>query len=460
MRRTSRLVPAVMLTCVVAVAAVLGAATVPGTGGGPDATGAAAGAGEPDRGTVPAPRPSDVVTAMHRAIGYYGGSYAVATGVRNGWSWSTYVDGVLQAYRTSGEAGLLEHATAWGRDTAWTLTTREEDPNEIKAAQNYAELADLAELDPPASLASADARMRAGLSLPDDTWTWADALFMTMPAAARWARRTGDAAYLDTMDRLYRWTRDDGITADPPPGSPTWDCAGRPGGLYDPAERLWYRDCSFIGRLEAGRKVFWGRGNAWVAAAMAETLEQLPPGDPRAQPYVAMLRDLAGRLREVQGADGMWRTSLLDAAHYPVPETSATGLFAYAIARGVTLGLLDRDTYAPVALRAWDGLIRISLQPSGFLSRCQTVGDRPGTPYQGTAPRTPASPSSPGTLHTDAPPFCVGAFLLAGSAVARLAGAFTAGRPPLTFAGTGDGGVSGACRGRAPAAASPRGRGG
>jgi rhamnogalacturonyl hydrolase YesR len=357
---------------------------------------------------------------MRRATGYYRGSYAVATGVRNGWSWSTYFDGVLRSYRTSGEAGLLAHATAWGRDTRWTITTREEDANELKAAQTYA---DLAALDPQASLTSANARMQAGLSLPDDSWTWADALFMAMPSAARWARRTGDTAYLDTMDRLYRWTRDDGVTVDPPPDSPAWDCAGRPAGLYDPAERLWYRDCRFAGELEAGRKVFWGRGNAWVAAAMAETLEQLPPGDARAGPYATMLRDLASRLREVQGADGMWRTSLLDAARYPVPETSATGLFAYAIARGVTLGVLDRDTYAPVALRAWDGLARISLQPSGFVSRCQNVGDRPGTPYQGTAPRTPASATSPGTLHTDSPPFCVGAFLLAGSAVAGLPGA-------------------------------------
>ena len=377
------------------------------------------------QGTVPTPRHADVIAATHRALDYYRTSYAVATGVRNGWSWSTYVDGVHQLYRASGDADVLNHATAWGRDTAWTLTTREEEANELKAAQTYA---DLASLTTSASLASADARMRADLTLPDDAYTWIDALFMAMPSWARWSRRTGDDAYLETMDRLYRWTRDDGVTTTPPPGSPAFDCTGAGGdavGLYDAEERLWYRDCSFVGdRDPDGKKVFWGRGNAWVAAAMTETLEQVLPGrpadDPQVRPYVTMLRDMAARLRDLQGADGMWRTSLSNPGRYPVPETSATGLFTYAVARGVTLGVLDRETYAPVALRAWNGLRTVSLQSSGFLSRCQNVGDRPGTPYTGAAPRTPASSTSPGTLHTDEPPFCTGAFLLAGSAVAAL----------------------------------------
>ena len=54
--------------------------------------------------------------------------------------------------------------------------------------------------------------MRADLTLPDTDWWWVDALFMAMPSWARWARRTGDAAYLNTMDRLYAWTKTNGTT--------------------------------------------------------------------------------------------------------------------------------------------------------------------------------------------------------------------------------------------------------
>jgi len=420
MRRSSHRVAAVV-AALTAVLTASGSAVEADarTGARPAAAPAAAAAAAVVQGTMPAPRFSDVVASMRRAVDYYRGTYAVTTGVRNGWSWSTYYDGIMRLYRTAGDADVLGHGMAWGRDTSWTLTTREESANEIKAAQNYA---DLAALDPSASLASADARMRADLTLPDSDWWWVDALFMAMPSWAHWARRTGDPAYLNTMDRLYAWTKTNGTTS-------PFDCTGRAPGLYDPAERLWYRDCRFVGQLEGGQKVFWGRGNGWVAAAMAETLEQLPPSDPRAAQYVTMLRDMASRLRELQGSDGMWRTSLLNPTAYPVPETSGTALFAFAIARGITLGVLDRDTYAPVVLRAWDALNRISLQPSGFVTNCQNVGFAPGTPYQGTGPRTPASSTSPGTLHTDSPPFCVGAFVMAGAEVARLTRSMSTGRP-------------------------------
>jgi rhamnogalacturonyl hydrolase YesR len=377
------------------------------------------------QGTTPSPRFVDVASAMKRAADYYRGSYAVTTGVRNGWSWSTYTDGLHQLFRTTGDQRYLDDLMAWGRDNAWAITTREQEADEIKAAQTYF---DLNALDATASLTGADTRLRTDLTLPDESYWWIDALFMTMPSWVRWSGRANDTAYLDTMDRLYRWTRDDGIS----PMFPA--CAGQPAGLYDEAERLWYRDCRFIASRSGGQKVFWGRGNAWVMAGMVETLRQFQarPGGitaARAQPYVTMLRDMADRVRGLQGTDGLWRTSLLNPAGFPVGETSATALFTYAMAEGISLGVLDRDTYAPVVLRAWDALTTISLQPSGFVSRCQFVGDQPGTPYTAAAPATPATPASPGTLHQNSPPFCVGSFLLAGSGVAKLTASLSRGRP-------------------------------
>ena len=64
----------------------------------------------------------------------------------------------------------------------------------------------------------------------------------------------------------------------------------------------------------------------------------------------------------VQGADGLWRSSLLDAAHYPNPETTGSACFTYAIAYGINAGLLDATTYIPVVAAAWEGLANISLQ--------------------------------------------------------------------------------------------------
>nr|WP_284290947.1 glycoside hydrolase family 88 protein [Angustibacter aerolatus] len=179
-----------------------------------------------------------------------------------------------------------------------------------------------------------------------------------------------------------------------------------------------------------GKKVFWSRGNGWAIAAMADVLQTLPPGDARGAKYRDVLVAMAGRLRTLQGADGMWRRSLLDTPLYPQPETSGTALITYALGYGVEAGLLDRATYVPVIARAWKGLSTIAEQPSGFVTGCRLEGDRPdGTLYTATAPRTPATATSPGTVTADSPPFCVGSFLLAGSAVARLASAESTGRP-------------------------------
>jgi rhamnogalacturonyl hydrolase YesR len=91
---------------------------------------------------------------------------------------------------------------------------------------------------------------------------WIDALFMGLPNWARWSARTGDTSYLAKMDALFDHVRNDGLTA-------VVNCAGQPPGLYDTAERLWLRDCRYIGARDAdGQKVFWGRGNGWVIAAM------------------------------------------------------------------------------------------------------------------------------------------------------------------------------------------------
>lgn len=357
-----------------------------------------------------------VVAAMDRAVGYYRSSFAVTTLPANGWSWSTYFQGVTALHATTGDASSLADALAWGRSTDWALTAPEPNPDSVKAAQVYHELRRL--VGTTVRLGPSDTRMRAELqSLPRTQYDWADALFMGLPTWSRWAGRKGDSAYLDKMDALYTWARDDGLTS---------ECAGKRRGLYDGTERLWYRDCRFIGSPDVnGKEVFWSRGNGWVLAAMAQVLTTTPDRGTRAAPYRIMLRAMAARLRQLQGSDGLWRSSLLDRPLYPQPESSGTALFTYALAVGVDAGVLDRATYLPVVTRAWTGLTS-ELQPSGFLSGCQPPGGRPAAPYSGSAPRTPAGSATAGTLHVDSPPFCVGAFLLAGSAVAKLTAIGTA----------------------------------
>ena len=143
-------------------------------------------------------------------------------------------------------------------------------------------------------------RLNYGNSRSLERWTWCDALFMAPPVYAKLYRLTGERKYLDFMNTEYRATYDS---------------------LYDKDARLFYRDWRYIGKKEAnGEKVFWGRGNGWVIAGLAEVLKELPQDEPSRPFYEQLFCELALRLTELQCADGYWHASLLDPSSYPSPE--------------------------------------------------------------------------------------------------------------------------------------------
>jgi rhamnogalacturonyl hydrolase YesR len=364
------------------------------------------------------PRHSDVVAAMMKAANYYRGTYPVTTLTpKNGWSWSTYFQGVHSLYLATGDTKYLNDELAWGRSNNWSPST-ERNPDSVKSLQTYF---DLNKIDPSASLTTADQKMATDLAtLPVTQYDWSDALFMGLPDWTRWADRKQSVSYLQKMDSLYLWARDQGGTSS--------RCSGQTvpkPGLFDATYGLWYRDCTFIGKKDAsGKPIFWSRGNGWAIAAMAQTLQTLPGGaifDTQVQvKYSQMLKTMAAALKPLQGSDGLWKSNLLNSSQFPQGETSGTALIAYALAYGIQIGYIDYATYLPVLLKAWTGLTN-SLASNGFLRFCQPPGVGPGAPYTGTGPRTAPTTSSAGTLNADSPPFCVGAFLLAGAEIAKLA---------------------------------------
>lgn len=315
-----------------------------------------------------------------------------------GWRWAPYYMAVEGLYRETGDATYGQWLTAWGERNAWTAdapASPTSNPDSRAAIQVFQ---DAAAAGLPVDLGPSDRLMAADLALPPEQYWWIDAMFMGLPLWPRWAQRTGNAAYLGKHAQFYDFLKYRGAT--------TWRSGCTDTGLFDATEDLWWRDCMYVARRDAlGHKVFWARGNGWVLAAMARTLMALPAGDPQAGEYRSMLQRMSARVAQLQGDDGMWRSSLLSPSLHPAPETSATALFTYAMAYGVRTGLLDAPTYLPVVLEAWRGLSTVSLQPTGFLSHCQPVGEAPGDP---------STTSSIG--------YCVGAFGLAALEVAKLEG--------------------------------------
>jgi len=213
------------------------------------------------------------------------------------------------------------------------------------------------------------------------SWTWCDALFMAPASFLGLWRVTGNENYLNFAHEHFVKSY---------------------GHLYHFGERLFYRDDSYFDRREAnGKPVFWGRGNGWVAAGLANILKILPKGHAMRPYYESLFRSFVPRLAGLQGATGFWHASLLDPESYPAPETSATALITYAIAYGVNSGLLPAAEYAPVVERAWKAMIT-AMNGNGKLGWIQPPG---ADPKNVTAEMTAV--------------YGVGAFLMAGSEIIK-----------------------------------------
>ncbi len=124
---------------------------------------------------------------------------------------------------------------------------------------------------------------------------------------------------------------------------------------------------------------FWGRGNGWVAAGIAETLRSLPENNPeRAQLMDHYRKFMAGLLKH-QNDDGMWYQLLDDPESWP--ETSCTAMFTFAMTVGVNHGWLGEE-YAQAARKAWIVLCTEYLDERGNLSQvCQGTGQRDNKQY-------------------------------------------------------------------------------
>jgi rhamnogalacturonyl hydrolase YesR len=100
--------------------------------------------------------------------------------------------------------------------------------------------------------------------------------------------------------------------------------------------------------------IAWGRGNGWIAAALAETLTYLPDTDPAYPKIMASYKSMMAALLKVQAPDGRWRQVVDDPKAFE--ENSCTGYFIFALAEGVNHGWLDDTTYHAPVDKAWGAL--------------------------------------------------------------------------------------------------------
>lgn len=257
-----------------------------------------------------------------------------------------YLAAVIRAGRRSQftPRSRLHRADAHAAGHAWLRIYLMMEPKDSTLLAPFQQIFDELITDPPR-----DRR-------PTDRWTWADALYMAPPTIAALAQATGDDRYLEFMNREFRFAY---------------------GALFDRDANLFYRDATYVdARTPNGEKVFWSRGNSWVYAGLALTIEALPV-DHDTRPLLAVLyRRMSKALHAAQQADGFWYPSLLDPEHVYIPETSGSALFVLGTAWGVRRGMLVPDKYWPVVKRGWKA-IASNIDSDGAVEFVQPPGACP-----------------------------------------------------------------------------------
>ena len=185
--------------------------------------------------------------------------------------------------------------------------------------------------------------------LSAETRYWIDDMYMLTILQLEAYRATGDHKYLD-RDALEMVSYLDKLQ--------------QPNGLFFHAP-----DVPF----------FWGRGDGWIAAGMAEMLRTLPADHPQRARILKGYQAMMAALLKYQGKDGMWR-QLID--HDEAwPETSSSAMFTFAMITGVKMGWLDEAAYGPAARKGWLAVVGYIDQNQDVTSVCEGTGKQNDLPY-------------------------------------------------------------------------------
>jgi rhamnogalacturonyl hydrolase YesR len=312
------------------------------------------------------------------------------------WTRAVYYEGLMALHAIAPQKAYYDYAVQWGDKHNWQLVggvnTRHADNH--CAGQTYIDLYLIDKKEERIKDIKASIDMMVHSDKKDD-WSWVDALQMAMPVFTKLGVIYNDTNYFRKMYALYSFSKH--------------EHGGN--GLYNGVEHLWWRDKDFVPPYQEpnGKNCYWSRGNGWVLAALARTLDQLPKSDPHYAEYVQDFKDMSMAILPLQRADGFWNVSLQDPNHYEGKETSGTALFTYGFAWGINHGILEKKKYLPAIVKAWNGMDKEALHPDGVLGFVQSTGKEPKDGQPVTYDHIP-----------DFEDYGLGAFLLAGAEIYKM----------------------------------------
>jgi unsaturated rhamnogalacturonyl hydrolase len=108
---------------------------------------------------------------------------------------------------------------------------------------------------------------------------------------------------------------------------------------------------------------YWGRGNGWIAAAMADVLMTVPKHFEGRNKILDVYRRMMHALLPLQDKEtGHWyQLPLYPGEEGNFIESSSTAMFGYAMVIGIKEGILPTETFLPAVSMAFEGLAKYSI---------------------------------------------------------------------------------------------------
>jgi rhamnogalacturonyl hydrolase YesR len=170
---------------------------------------------------------------------------------------------------------------------------------------------------------------------------WLDDMFMAVPTIALMGKYTGQQKYFDdAVKQVALFSKR----------------------MFNPQVGVYMH--GWVEGMKDHPEMRWARANGWAVMAMVEVLDVLPRNHKGYKAVQDQLRAHIRGLANLQHKDGLWH-QLLD-RNDTYLETSATAIYAYAIAKAINAGHVDAQAYGPMVNLAWNAIAR-NVTPRGEL---------------------------------------------------------------------------------------------
>jgi rhamnogalacturonyl hydrolase YesR len=178
---------------------------------------------------------------------------------------------------------------------------------------------------------------------------WLDDMFMGVPTIAYLGKTTGDRRYYDDAVRqVLQYSKR----------------------MFNP--RLGIYMHGYVEGMRDHPEFHWARANGWALMSMVDVLEVLPKDHKGYKAVLDQLRAHIKGLASYQTKEGFWH-QLID-RNDTYQETSATAIYAFAIARAVNRGYVDAAMYGPMANLAWNAVASRVLANGQIEGTCVGTG--------------------------------------------------------------------------------------